>query len=162
MVKNNETTIENLIHEHIEKILFFVGVVASVDVVLDTAEENTYHVNLSGDDLGVVIGYHGEGLASLQHILNLIVGTASEKWPHLIVDVNGYRREREEKVKEMTRGAIDRVKFSLRPVELPPMVAFDRRIAHLVVSQSDGVSSESVGTGYNRRVVIAPASEQHS
>ncbi len=152
--------LENLIRETVEKILFFIGVVASVDVVADVSEENTFHINLSGDDLGVVIGYHGEGLASLQHILNLIVGTSSEKWPHLIVDVNGYRRDREEKVKEMTKGAIDRVKFSMRPVELPPMVAFDRRIAHLVVSETEGVASESVGVGYNRRVVITPKQDE--
>ncbi len=152
--------LENLIRETVEKLLFFIGVVASVDVVADVTEENTFHVNLSGDDLGVVIGYHGEGLASFQHILNLIVGTSSEKWPHLIVDVNGYRRDREEKVKEMTRGAIARVKFSSRAVELPPMVAFDRRIAHLVVSESEGVSSESVGVGYNRRVVVMPKQEE--
>ncbi len=145
--------------ETVEKIIFSVGVVASVDVTLDVVDEDTYHVNLSGDDLGVVIGYHGEGLASLQTVLSLILAKKLGKFTHIIVDVNGYRKEREEKIKEMVKSSVDRVKFSLKDVELPPMVAFERRLVHMEVSKSDGVYSESIGDGYNRRVVVKPKKE---
>ncbi len=146
--------LEQAITEFVEKILFFIGVVASVDVIIDTADEETYHVTLSGDDLGLVIGYHGEGISSFQNVLSLMVFKKFGKYYHLVVDVNGYRREREEKIKDMVKNAVDRVKFSERPFELPPMVAFERRLAHLEASKFEGVASESVGDGYSRRVVV--------
>ena len=151
-----EAEIEKVVTEFIERVLFFIGVVASVDVVADISEENTYLVSLSGEDLGVIIGYHGEALASLQNVLGLDVGKKLGKWPRLVVDVNGYRRDREEKVKEMARKAVERAKLMSRPVELPPMMAFDRRVAHMEIAKHDGVVSESIGQGYNRRVVVTP------
>jgi len=148
--------LEKTITEQATKILSFIGVVASIDVVADVTEEDTYYINISGDDLGVVIGYHGEGLASLQSILGVILSKKVGRFIHLLVDVNGYRRDREEKIKEQVGLAIDKVKFLVKPVELSPMMAFERRLAHMEVSRHEGVESESIGEGYNRRVVIKP------
>lgn len=146
--------LEKTVIEIIDKILFFIGTPASTDVVKAVTDDGVYHVNLSGDDLGVVIGYHGEGLASLQTVLSLMLAKRMGEYAHLIVDVNGYRRDREEKIKEITRGVVDKVRFTQRAIELAPMVAFERRLAHLAVSEFGDVESESIGEGYNRRVVI--------
>ncbi|MEK7595262.1 MAG: R3H domain-containing nucleic acid-binding protein [Patescibacteria group bacterium] len=148
--------LEKLIVETIEKILYFIGVVAAVDVFKNITEEDSFHVSLSGDDLGVVIGYHGEGLSSLQTILGLMILKKADKWVHLSVDVNGYKREREEKIKDIVKKAVDRVKFTLKPVELSPMVSYERRIVHLEASKYEGIASDSIGDGFSRRVVIKP------
>lgn len=152
--------LEKLIGETVEKILYFIGVAASVDVVKSVESEDSkdeyYLVNLSGSDLGVIIGYHGESLAALQTTLGLMVSKQVGQWVPLIVDVNSYRKEREDKVRDMARGAVDKAKFLLKPVELPPMVAFERRLAHMEISKHAGVISESTGEGYNRRVVVKP------
>ena len=148
--------VEQLIVDSVEKILFFIGVVAAVDVFKNITEEDSFHVSLSGDDLGVVIGYHGEGLASLQTVLALIVSKKLGKWFRLSVDVNGYKKEREERIKESVKKAVDRVRFTLKPVELSPMVSYERRLAHMEASHYEDVTSESTGEGFSRRVVLMP------
>ncbi|OGC50945.1 hypothetical protein A2716_02830 [candidate division WWE3 bacterium RIFCSPHIGHO2_01_FULL_40_23] len=146
------------IKEIIEKMLYFIGVSARSDVYLETNENGeVYRVDLSGDDLGALIGYHGEGLLALQTVLALMVAKKFDKFFYINVDVNGYRQEREERLKDMTKRAVDKVLFSLSPVELPPMGASERRLIHMEVSKHRGVASESTGEGFGRRVVIKPS-----
>ena len=152
--------LEKTIVQIIDKILFHVGVIANVDVFKDASEENSFQVALSGSELGMIIGYHGEGLSALQTISSLILAKKTGSWYHLSVDVNGYKKEREMKVREMVLKAMDRVRFSQRPYELPPMMAYERRLAHMEASKTSDVESESVGEGFNRRVVIKPKAAQ--
>lgn len=149
--------IENNINEIVNRLLDFIGIKADVVVAKSEDEENSYKVDLSGEDLGVVIGYHGDGLMSIQTLLGLILSKQMGVWTNVTVDANGYRKEREDKLREMAKNAADKVKFSLTAVELPPMSASDRRVIHMEVGKIEGVVSESAGEGYSRRVIVKPS-----
>ena len=146
----------DLIEQKITKILDHIGV--SAKVAVEPSEEGSFKATLTGEDLGLVIGYHGEGLSSLQNIVSLLVAKDEGEYKHIRIDINGYRSEREEKIKDIVKNSIDKVRFTLGPVELAPMTAEDRRLVHMEMQDYDDVISESTGEGYNRRVVIKPKS----
>lgn len=134
-----------------EEILTRLKVAASVSVV---TEEEQVKVEVSSPELGLIIGYHGEGLLGLQLILNLAFYNRFGEWVGILVDAGGYRQEREEKIKRLAQWAVDKARFLSRAVALPPMPAFERRVAHLAVAREDDVFSESSGEGQERHVVV--------
>lgn len=130
-------------------------VVSSLSVEED--KEGNFNVMLDAEeDSGVLIGYHGENLNSLQRILSLICYKSSGEWQRVIVDVSGYRDERRTRLEELAENAAKRVRFLQDPVTLPPMNAFERRIVHMKVAEIPSVWTESAGEGWERRVVIRP------
>lgn len=143
---------EEFLQKTAEEILRQLGVVAQVTVSLE--EGPRCFLNVEGSDLGALIGYHGEALGSLQLILSLAVYRHFGEWVPLNVDAGGYRREREEKLKALTQRSIDKVRFLSRPVLLPPMPAYERRLVHLHAAASPDIASESEGEGRERHVVL--------
>ena len=144
-----------LVKSKVEDLLERLGVPATA--VVEPGEEGTVMVDIAGQNLGALIGYHGEGLAAIQLFLSMTLHREWGEWPSLYVDVEGYRREREEKVKALAQRTAQKVRFLSVPVALPPMSPFERRIIHLVVEQIEGVITESAGTGWERHVVVKPA-----
>lgn len=123
-------------------------------------ENDAYAVTLSaGKDSALLIGYHGETLNSLQVILSLILYRRFNETLPLLVDVDGYRRERIEKIKAMASHACDKSRFLNMAESLPPMSSFERRVVHLAVAEVPDMQSESVGEGRERHVVINPKGE---
>ena len=141
-----------------EELLDRLGLGPAEVTVEEGTEDEGLKIEITGDDLGVLIGYHGETLSSLQHLLGMITYRALGEWVPLLVDVAGYRQARGQKLTEIAHAAADRVRFLQKEVELVPMPAWERRLIHLIVADSDGVSSGSIGEGYSRRVVIKPSS----
>ena len=135
------------------QILEHLGISAQINAAKDEKGE-AYQLDLSGEGLGVLIGYHGEVLSSLQLILGLSAYRKFGEWLPLAVDADNYRKGREEKLRALSETAIDKVRFLLRPVSLPPMPANERRIVHMVISEFNDVVSESAGEGRDRHVVI--------
>lgn len=117
-------------------------------------------LDVEGDDLGILIGRRGDTLAALQYVLNLMVAQKLGRQEFFTVDVEGYRRRRENSLTSLARRTADQVKRTGRPVELEPMPAHERRIIHLVLSENRSVSTESVGEGEERRVEILPARQR--
>lgn len=115
-------------------------------------------LEVSGDDLGLLIGWRGETLRALQTTLNLMMGDDDNVAPsrRLILDVERYRARREEQVRELAQRLADRVKASGERYTLDPMHAYERRIIHLTLSEDPGVRTESSGHEPARRVVIHP------
>lgn len=115
-------------------------------------------IEVSGDDLGLLIGWRGETLRALQTTLNLMMGSEEEEIAgrRLILDVERYRARREEQVRELATRLADRVKASGQRYTLDPMHAYERRIIHLTLQGDDGVRTESTGREPARRVVIHP------
>jgi spoIIIJ-associated protein len=109
-----------------------------------------------------IIGYHGEGLSGLQLFLNLAAHKKLGEWRRILVDIGGYRREREQKLYELAQRTADRVRFLQTPVTLNPMPAFERRLVHLALTGDDTIETESVGEGWERRVVVKPSGIQDS
>jgi spoIIIJ-associated protein len=113
-------------------------------------------LDIEGDDLGLLIGRRGETLQSLQYLLNLMVAQQLGRQEFFTVDVEGYRRRREDSLMSLARRMADQVKRTGRPVTLEPMPANERRIIHLALSESRSVTTASIGEGDERKVAISP------
>ena len=113
-------------------------------------------LDVSGDDLGILIGRRGSTLASLQYILNLIVGKQVGHRVSYGIDVDGYRRRREEALVSLARRMADRVRGTGRSVTLEPMPPNERRIVHITLAEDPEVMTVSIGEGEARKVAITP------
>lgn len=113
--------------------------------------------DVASDELGLLIGRRGETLYHLQYLMNTIVGQRRESAPVFGLDIEGYRRRREQMLVDMAREIAEEVRASGDVITLEPMPAHERRIIHLTLETEGGVRTESVGSGENRQVEILPA-----
>ncbi len=120
-------------------------------------EEDSFRVNINCDeDSGILIGYHGQSLDAFQKVLSLLTYRSLGNWRKILVDVEGYRADREDKLQDLAKSAANRALFLGESVALSPMNSYERRIIHTVVGDLEGVWTESTGEGRERRVVIYP------
>ncbi len=133
-------------------LLALMGVEA--EVALDDGPRHE-GIEVLGPDLGALIGRGGENLVALQQITSAITSRRVGRTVHVPLDIEGYRRRREEQLREIARRVASRVRASGQAVTLEPMLAYERRIVHLAVQDTPGVKTESVGVDPNRRVVIS-------
>ncbi len=112
-------------------------------------------LDIEGDDLGLLIGRRGETLASLQYLLNLMVGRKLTERATFTVDVEGYRRRREKQLNSLARRIADQVRRTQRAVTLEPMPPNERRIVHMTLAEDRDVETSSTGEGENRKVSIS-------
>lgn len=127
-----------------------------VEATVGTDEENASCITIDGKDASVLIGHHGETLDALQYLANLAANRAEGKDDHerITVDVAGYRARREEKLRELARRQAEKVQKYGRSVMLEPMNPYERRIIHAEIQNIEGVSTNSIGSDSNRKVVI--------
>ncbi len=111
---------------------------------------------IKGDDLGILIGRRGQTLSSLQYIVRLIVAHQTKAWLPITIDVEGYRRRHYEALQALARRMAEQVKIGGMPFTLEPMSAYERRIVHLTLAGDPDVTTQSVGEGEARKVVILP------
>jgi len=130
------------------------GVKVRVEVSED--KEGVIHVQLETDDPGILIGYHGETLASLQLILAMMAYRKTDEWARILVNVGDYRERRKESLERMALSAAQKVKFSGEEHALPSMTSAERRIVHLALANDSEIITESEGEGRSRRVIIKP------
>jgi len=114
-------------------------------------------LDVEGDDLGLLIGRRGQTLASLQYLVNLIVSKQTNRRVAFAVDVDGYRRRREEALVGLAKRTASRVRTSGRSVTLEPMPPNERRIVHLALQDDPAVVTVSIGEGEARKVAITPS-----
>ncbi len=113
-------------------------------------------LDVTGDDLGILIGRRGQTLASLQYIVRLIVAHQTKARVPIVVDVEGYKQRRYEALQALAHRMAEQVRVRGRPFTLEPMMAYERRIIHLALADDPDVTTESVGEGEARKVVIMP------
>jgi len=142
---------EQVIKTKLGEILELMEVSPNVSI---SEEEGTYKVAIDGDDLSFLIGYRGESLNALQTLLSTMLFNESNEWTHVVLDINGYRNTRQDKIEDMTKNFIDRVRFHKADVEMPSMNSYERRQVHMFVEEYPDVTSESTGEGRARRVVL--------
>jgi len=123
--------------------------------VVVSEKDGDFTVQLNGENLGILIGYHGETLLSIQTWLSMAFYQKYGEWQEVNLDIAGYAAERAVRLKEIAVNAADRARFLDKPVELSPMPAFERRLIHTFISELPGVRSESTGEGFERRVVVS-------
>lgn len=146
--------IKEVIETNLKKIFTLIGI--NPDYTIEADEEGVYNVKISGDNLNFLIGFRGQSLEALQTLLKLIVFRKTEQQIVLSIDINGYKDQKSEKLQEMARGFIDKVRFFEKEIELPIMNPWERREIHMFVAEYEDVISESTGEGENRRVVLKP------
>jgi spoIIIJ-associated protein len=140
----------------LEEMLRLMELDATVEIA--TGQE-TAKLNVRGDELGVLIGRRGEKLASLQHIVNLIVSRKDTPSMRLMVDVENYRGRREDQLRDVAARAAQRVIQTGKIIQLEAMPAVERRIVHMALVENPKVRTQSVGVDPNRRIVILPANQ---
>lgn len=113
-------------------------------------------VDVRGDDLSLLIGRGGETLEALQYITRLIVGKELRKPVSVVIDIEGYRARREEKLRKLARRMADQAMERGRTLSLEPMPPNERRIIHIELREHPDVRTESVGEGKRRKVTIIP------
>jgi spoIIIJ-associated protein len=127
---------------------------------IEEGEEGVKYVKVffDGEDLGYMIGNHGRHLDSIQYILQLIMGRMLDQDPNyrVFVDVGGYREEKNSKLEDLALQKADDVRILGEEIELEPMNPSDRRVIHMALSKFEDISTDSVGEGRDRRVVIKP------
>lgn len=117
-------------------------------------DQNTYNVDLVGNDLGYLIGRRGDTLDALQHLANYSINRSVEGHIRINVDAEEYRQKREESLCRYARKKAQQVLKAHRRTTLEPMNAYERHVIHAALQDMDRITTYSVGTEPNRRVVI--------
>ena len=143
-----EITVDVLQH-----ILRYMNIPATVQV----RSTNPLTLNIHGihENLGLLIGRRGETLAALQLLVSLIVGHRTKHRMRIIIDAENYRQRREENLRSLALRVAQQVRNYRRSIALEAMPPHERRIVHIALSESKDISTESIGEGDARRVVIS-------
>jgi spoIIIJ-associated protein len=112
--------------------------------------------NVTGDDLGILIGRRGQTLATLQYMLRIMVSHQTKVWTPIVIDVEGYKQRRSEALQALAVRMAEQVRTRGTPFTLEPMPAYERRIIHLALADHPDVTTQSIGEGELRKVVILP------
>ncbi len=116
--------------------------------------DRTMDIDLSGDEMGVLIGKRGQTLDSLQYLISLVVNKDSENYIRVKVDTENYRQRRKETLENLAKNISYKVKRTKRPMSLEPMNPYERRIIHSALQNDRYVSTHSEGDEPFRRVVV--------
>lgn len=138
----------------LEEILTKMGVQARVD---GARRDGIIYLNLHSDSSGLLIGRHGETIDALQFIMHRIVNRSYPAKVRVVVDTEGYRYHREERLRQMAVCLAEQVKTSGEAVTCDPMTPNERRIIHLALNEDKDIQTSSMGEGPYRRVVISRA-----
>ncbi|MCK5794709.1 MAG: protein jag [Anaerolineales bacterium] len=151
----------NLVEEIVSELLDKMNLEATVEAKYGEKSDNLPHtpilVDISGNDLSILIGRRAKTLNALQYITRLILGKELEHGTPLSIDVEGYRERREQQVRQLARRVADQVADTKREQALEPMPPNERRLAHLELQDETQVYTESVGQEPYRKVVIHPS-----
>lgn len=126
-------------------------------------KDESFSVSIETKDAGRLIGARGESLDSLQLLVNQMIAKKMDPlsggFKRVILDVEGWRKQKEEELVVSTQSWAKQVLESKKEVELEPMSPWQRRIVHMTISETEGLSSESVGEGRDRHIVIKLADQ---
>lgn len=117
-------------------------------------DQQVVHINLQTEETGLLIGYHGETLYSLQLIIGLITFRHLKEWIRIVLEVGDYRQRKEEQLILMAKNIAIKVKQTKEPVSIPYLTSNERRIVHLALQDDPELTSESEGEGDSRHLVI--------
>ncbi len=143
--------------DFLQGVLDRMGLDAKVETqIVEGDEEIMYRLNITGDDLGILIGRRAETLDALQYLTRLVVNQHTHRWYRVEVDVENYKRRREQSLQRLARNMADRAVSEGRTIVLEPMPARERRLIHLALRDREDVRTESIGEGDARKITIIP------
>lgn len=139
---------------------FLVNLLLNIDpayaVEVHQTDDDEVAAEIFGGDAGRLIGKNGRTLAALEQICNAVINRSEDANVRVNVDVGGYKRRRDERLRGTAQKAADEVRKHGEPVALEPMTAAERRVIHMAVADDPDVISESSGEGRERHVVLMP------
>lgn len=150
-----------LMQSEIEELLGMLGL-SELTTEVEMSSTDTISVDLApktndeSSSTGLVIGSRGETLQALEYIFALMVNREREEWLRVSVDVDGYRKKRDDELRDLARKMAEKAQYVHDRVELKPMNNHDRRVIHTTLSEIEGISTTSEGEGRRRHVVITP------
>lgn len=150
---------DKLVKEELDKLLSLMSINDTYDLNIEEIDgSSNINISFKGDNLGYLIGNHGKHLESLQYVFSLIL---RKKFPEdtlyrVIVDVCGYKEERNKKLEKYALQKADDARILGEAVELSPMSPSDRRVVHMALQMFEDIKTESYGEGDSRRIRIIP------
>lgn len=118
--------------------------------------EEAIEINLNTEDSGIVIGYHGDTLESLQLVLSLCLARKLGEFKRVSIEVGEYKKKREEWLKNLAAETKDRALSENKEIYLSDLKAWERRVVHIILQNDQEVVSESIGEGKDRVLVVKP------
>ncbi len=125
-----------------------------VEIALDIDEDGSLSINMSGPNMGILIGKRGQTLDSLQYLANRVANKHQSGYVRVKLDTENYRARREETLKHLAKNIAHKVKRNRRPVALEPMNPYERRIIHSALQNDPYVTTHSEGEEPYRKVVV--------
>lgn len=149
----SEAEIKTRINTFLENMFAAMNMKVNVEITFDN-EEDSVNVELSGDNMGVLIGKRGQTLDSIQYLTSLVVNKNVDKYVRVKLDTEDYRNRRKETLESLAKNIAYKVKRSRRSVSLEPMNPYERRIIHSALQNDKFVSTKSEGEEPFRHVVV--------
>lgn len=144
-------TCDRAAKDFLNNVLEKMGLFPKVETRVD---EKTLYVNLSGKDLGVLIGKRGQTLDSMQYLVSLVVNKGREDYIRVILDTENYREKRKETLERLAQKLAFKAKKLRKDIVLEPMNPYERRIIHSALQGNPTVSTRSEGEEPYRKVII--------
>lgn len=145
-------TLTKQIADFVHSVVNAMGV--ALAVTIEESPEGT-RINLEGEDGGVLIRRGGEGLQALQHVVATAFRRQLGDDTRVVVDCNGFRRDKDAEIKQMARYMAEKARSSGMPQEMGPLNPYERRIVHIAIAEDPTVSSESIGDAFMKTVIIS-------
>jgi len=146
-------SVEEKTREFLEKLFHAMKVEVKIDLQYNESTKNM-DIDLSGDDMGILIGKRGQTLDSLQYLTSLYVNKESDSYIRVKMDTENYRERRKETLEHLAKNIAYKVKRTRKPVSLEPMNPYERRIIHSALQNDRYVYTKSEGEEPYRKVVI--------
>ena len=147
---------DDMSYDFVKQLIADIGLNAEAE--LYACEDGTRRITIVGDDASTLIGHHGDTLDALQYLANLASARKNAKGERdksrVTIDIEGYRKKREETLRALARRMAQKALRNKRSVMLEPMSAYERRIIHSEIQGIEGVSTNSIGSDNNRKIVI--------
>ena len=154
-------TIDEKAADFLHDVFGAMGISVDVESKLNE-EEKELEINLSGDEMGILIGKRGQTLDSLQYLVSLVVNKESDDYLRVKLDTENYRERRKETLETLAKNIAYKVKRTRRSVSLEPMNPYERRIIHSALQNDKYVFTRSEGEEPFRHVVIALKREERT
>ena len=148
-----KASISDKAKDFLNEVFEAMNMVVVIDAKYDEESRNL-NIDLSGDEMGVLIGKRGQTLDSLQYLVSLVVNKESEEYIRVKVDTEDYRKRRKETLENLAKNIAYKVKRTKRSVFLEPMNPYERRIIHSALQNDKYVTTHSEGEEPFRRVVV--------
>ena len=148
-----KNSIEDIAREFLDKVFTAMNLVVNIDIKI-AESDRTMEINLSGEEMGLLIGKRGQTIDSLQYLVSLVVNRESKEYLRVKIDTENYRERRKSTLEELAKNISYKVKRTKRSVSLEPMNPYERRIIHSALQNDKYVTTKSEGEEPYRHIIV--------